>query len=360
MAFDPIQEDCLRLILAGMKREHVYPMSDAIYIARGMEAYQADADSLITTDAERSFHLMARAAELADYRLPFTADEQKANGYADQATALLDEAIALDAGNWDAQRMRAAMEAETNSAYLDYLIEHRDEVQRDLAQRIAGATDAYDREFTVDLGRRPYLRWLACTASQAVITGRYRMALDVAEESLAFEPTDPGDIRHTAMLAMAKLEMTHADLVRFQKRHNVAYMQPTATGRRQPAAAKRRDAWALLAEISIAYRALDYDGAARYLRQLLRSYTHAAAACWFQAEFPDGLFARVNLIPGSEDELVIALSEATPLLQEGYGAPDNASFSTWLSEHELVQADLDQQVASVQGKMAARRPGSEN
>ena len=34
-------------------------------------------------------------------------------------------------------------------------------------------------------------------------------------------------------------------------------------------------------------------------------------------------------------------SEATPLLQEGMGTPDSASFSLWIAEHELVRRALD-------------------
>ena len=35
------------------------------------------------------------------------------------------------------------------------------------------------------------------------------------------------------------------------------------------------------------------------------------------------------------------LSEATPLLQEGLGAPDNAGLAVWVATHDLVQEALD-------------------
>ena len=82
----------------------------------------------------------------------------------------------------------------------------------------------------------------------------------------------------------------------------------------------------LIALMSAAWRELDYEGAEHYLRVLARSCPHAAEALYFQTEFPDGVYARVNVDAGSTDELVLALSEATPVLQEGLGAPDNASF----------------------------------
>ncbi len=69
--------------------------------------------------------------------------------------------------------------------------------------------------------------------------------------------------------------------------------------------------------MSAAWRELDYEGAEHYLRILARSCPHAAEALYFQTEFPDGVYARVNVGVGSTDELVLALSEATPVLQEG-------------------------------------------
>ncbi|MFR7797743.1 MAG: hypothetical protein ACLU37_06215 [Collinsella sp.] len=72
--------------------------------------------------------------------------------------------------------------------------------------------------------------------------------------------------------------------------------------------------------MSAAWRELDYE-APTLLRILARSCPHAAEALYFQTEFPDGVYARVNVASGSTDELVLALSEATPVLQEGLGAP---------------------------------------
>lgn len=60
MAFDPVQEDCLRLILAAMEREGADPASDAAFIERASEAYRLDPATLIHTDRDRSFHLVAR------------------------------------------------------------------------------------------------------------------------------------------------------------------------------------------------------------------------------------------------------------------------------------------------------------
>ena len=102
----------------------------------------------------------------------------------------------------------------------------------------------------------------------------------------------------------------------------------------------------LIAELACAYRSLDFAGATRALRAILRAYPGAAEALCYQAEFPDGIFARVNVAPQGEDELILALSEATPLLQEGLGAPTDASLAIWIATHELVEGALEHRPAS--------------
>lgn len=340
MAFDPIQEDCLRLTLEAMRRDRIYPLNNQAYIERCMRAFQHDPAQLIVHDADRAFHLVALATETIDYRAPFIVDDAAAEEAASAAEHQLREACELNPGNWDARRMLAALEAPSNDAYVGYLLDHRAEVERDLEQTIAAAADPYAREYADDLAHRPYLRWLAALASRALIAGQYRLALKTAEESLTVAPDDPADVRHTGVLALAKLECSRDDLKRFRREHANSY-QPAATRyRRHHLAERSPDAWILIAELAIAYHELDYAGATRALRALLRAYPRAAEPLYYQAEFPDGVFSRVNVVPGSEDELILALSEATPLLQEGLGAPTNAGLATWIADHELVQSAL--------------------
>ena len=359
MAFDPIQEDCLRLVLESMRQEHIYPLDNPIYVERCMRSYRKDPASLIHTDVDRSFHLTAKAAEVLDYRLPFLSDENEADRQAELADNYLQEALELNEANWDAKRMLAALDAESNDAYVDYLLENRDAVKADLDAAVADASDPYSEEYASDLARRPYLRWLAAIASRALIAGRYKLSYQVAEESLAFEPQDPSDVRHTAMLALAKLEATSDELATFHARHEAAYRSPAAHARRRHRK-NERDAWWLIADMNASYRALDFDGANAVLGEILRTYPKAAEPLYYQAEFPDGLYARLNVEPKSEDELIIALSEATPLLQEGYGAPDNASFSLWIADNEQVQRELDKQSPRFESFSNARRSGGDN
>lgn len=355
MAFDPIQEDCLRLTLEALRREHIFPLENAPFIQTCMDRYQEDPAQLIVHDRDRSFHLVALACEAVDYRVPFVTDEAEAERLTDRAEHQLKEACDLDAENWDAQRMLVALTAPTNDAYVAYLIDRRPEVAESVRARTSQATDPYDQEFMRDLGRRPYLRWLGALAAQALIAGKYRLALSTAEDALELAPEDPGDVRHTAMLALAKLEATRDELAAFRRRHATAYLPPAPFRRRHTKQERPADAWTLIAELACAYHELDFSGATRALRTLMRAYPRTAEALYYQAEFPEGLFARVHVIPGSEDELILALSESTPLLQEGLGAPENACLASWIATHPLVTDALSERR---HGAGAVRRSGT--
>ena len=359
MAFDPIQEDCLRLILELLRREHIYPLDNAAVIERGMTQYQRDPNALVKTDRDRSFHLVAKAAELADYRVPFLTDEDQINKEDDRAEAILREAVELDPKNWDARRMLTAICANSNDEYVSYLLDNRAAVEHDIEKLVESADNPYDEEYAQDLGKRPYLRWLAALSSRALIAGQYKLSLDAARDLLEIAPDDPADVRYTAMLALAKLECDIADLKAFKAEHPRAFAASPIQSRRPDRSEPRQDAWSLLAQINVLYRAFDFEGASHVLRLLLRTYPHTSQALFYQAEFPDGLYARVNVMPGSQDELILAISEATPLLQEGLGAPENAGFAVWLANHELVQSALDEDVAQLSAMVnAARKRGN--
>ena len=242
MAFDPVQEDCLRLILAAMEREGADPASDAAFIERTSEIYRLDPATLIHTDRDRSFHLVAMATELADYRAPFAPSEAEAEQLFSQAEDYLREAVELDPRNWDAQRMLATMRSISDDALIDYLIENLPAVEDDLKTLIESAAGPYEQEFAHDLGRRAHQRWLAALASRLLIAGRYRMALSHAERALEANPLDPAGARHTGMLALGKLEVEAEELRRFRSRHAAAY-QDRASSRSGRLGGHRPDAW---------------------------------------------------------------------------------------------------------------------
>lgn len=360
MAFDPIQEDCLRLILQSMGRQNIMPLDNAEFIQQQMDEYRKNPDSLVVSDQDRSFHLVAKAAELADYRIPFLTDEEEVMRLDAQAEAYLREAVELDPKNWDAQRMLAALCADSNDAYVSYLLDQRQTVADDIAATISSASTPYEKEFATDLASRPYLRWLAALSSHAFICGQYTLALNTAIETLEIDPFDLAGSRYTAYLAMAKLEYSVADIKKFRSQCSRAENGPQAFQRRGERGKARQDAWSLIAQINVLYRQFDYEGASHALRLLLRSYPHAAQALYYQAEFPEGLFGRVNVEPGSGDELVLALSEATPLLQEGVGAPDYAGFSTWLVNHDLVQEALEAEDQQLRARLRNQSAKGEN
>ncbi|MBF0904820.1 MAG: response regulator receiver protein, partial [Atopobium sp.] len=76
MAFDPVKEDYQRLILRFARTQ----VSDEDSIATLMKdfnwRFSNDRDSLPQTDEDRAFNLVAQAAEIVDYRLPFVEESQ--------------------------------------------------------------------------------------------------------------------------------------------------------------------------------------------------------------------------------------------------------------------------------------------
>lgn len=356
MAFDPAQEDCHRLVLGAMRRGRA-SLTDATFVERCMGLFQNDIDKLIVCDKDRSFHLIAKAAELIDYRIPFLPDEAEAEREAARSENMVRESCSLDPDNWDAKRVLVALTAASNDEYVQYLLDNLEAVKDDTARRMAAADDAYSKEEAGDLVRRPYLRWLAALSSRLLISGRYRMSLDYANRALAFSPIDQAGVRFTALLAMAKLECTQEDIERFRRDNALAFQDPMPARRPLRKSAATADPWTLIAQMSVAYREYDYDTAEKTLRTILRSYPRAAECLYCQTEFPDGIYSRVNIAPGSQDELILALSEATPLLQEGLGAPDNAGFATWIATHKLVQAELDESITRPAGSHAPRNGG---
>ncbi|MFR2031768.1 MAG: hypothetical protein ACLS3M_10515 [Collinsella sp.] len=127
--------------------------------------------------------------------------------------------------------MLTALTASSNEEYVQYLASKRDEVEHDLALKIASAQDPYEREAAGDLTRRPYLRWLAALASRALISGRYRMSLEAANRSLDFAPNDPAGVRHTAMLPWQSSNTPPRSSSAFAP-HSVPYLANTPLRRR--------------------------------------------------------------------------------------------------------------------------------
>lgn len=321
MAFDPQREDYQRL---GLRYAATIDGSDPLAATRAFASFgrrfAQDRDSLPQSDQDRAFHLVVMATSIIDYELPFAADQQ-AQGLIARGHQLLDEALSLDARCYDAQRMKAAADSESFDSYYHYLAKGADEVHDscvELHDKTLRGSNGERTQLMADIALRPYLRWRATEAEQALICGRNREVLRIAEELLRLDPSDQADVRFTAALAHAKLE-------------DDAGLEGLAGSEAIHAHRAPDDGWTQLARIALAYKARDFDRARSVLTVLLDTYPHAAETLIRQSELPDGIFSRLAVTPYSEDELILAVSEATVLLQEGRDPENRGFFGRWLA-----------------------------
>ena len=63
MAFDPIQEDCHRLVLEALRRDNI-PLTDGAAVERLMEQFTRNPAPLIVHDRDRAGHLIAKKRPL--------------------------------------------------------------------------------------------------------------------------------------------------------------------------------------------------------------------------------------------------------------------------------------------------------
>lgn len=323
MSFDPQREDYQRMGLHFARSlDHDDLSVSTREFATFGRRFAQDRDSLPQSDADRAFHLVVCASKNIDYQLPFAADE-RAEELIEESHRLLDEALSLDPRCYDAMRMKAAASNPSFDGFLSFLDQNADEVraycesQRDKAQ---GDRSGERARIAADIAMRPYLRWIAAQAEQALICGRNRESLRLAHQALELDPRDMADVRFTAALAYAKLE-DEQGLRSF-------VTTGAASGRTRPA----DDAWTQLAWLGMAYKRHDLSAARAVIDTLLAIYPHAAIALIRQIELPDGVFARLAVAPYSEDEIILALSEGAVLLQEGIDLEGRGVLSTWVAK----------------------------
>lgn len=322
MAFDPHREDYQRM---GLRFARALDGESPAQAARSFAAFgrrfAQNRDGLPQTDEDRAFHLVAKATTLIDYELPFT-DDEHAERLIAQGHAMLDEALKLDPQSPDALRMKMAAGIPNFEGYYDYLaseaegVRERCERRRHKARSIPGEERS---ALAAQIALYPYLRWLASLASRAVVCGHNHDAISHARRALELDPTDQADARFTAYLAFAKLE-------------DAAGLEALArtTGRTAVRGATPADAWLAITRCALAYKRLQLDEADHQLDLLAKAYPHAAVTLCAQRELPDGVFARLAVAPFSEDELILAVSEATVLLQEGRDARARGAFGSWV------------------------------
>lgn len=322
MAFDPHREDYQRM---GLRFARALDDESPAQAARSFAAFgrrfAQNRDGLPQTDEDRAFHLVAKATTLIDYELPF-ADGKHAEQLIAQGHDVLDEALKLDPQNPDALRMKMAADIPNFEGYYDYLASEAEGVRErcERRQREARAIPGEERSaLAAKIALYPYLRWVASLAARAVVCGHNHDAISYAQRALELDPTDHADARFTAYLAFAKLEDA-AGLEAFARTASRAVIR----------SATPADAWLTLTRCALAYKQLDLDEADHQLDLLSKAYPHAVVTLCAQRELPDGVFARLAVAPLSEDELILAVSEGTVLLQEGRDAQARGAFGSWV------------------------------
>lgn len=329
MAYDARWEDYQRLSLRFARSlDGSDPATALKAFATFGRRFAQNRDSLPQSDEDRAFHLVADATILIDYELPFAETDERAEQLIRRAASLLDEAISLDARCHDAVRMQSAAQNPSFETYYAFLREGADEVRAhcEEARENVGADDHTDRvKLARDIAMHPYYRWLATMADKALVCGRNKDAIRLSEELLALDPDDGSDVRFTCALAYAKLE-DEAGLDALARRCREAGVYRGSD-----------DAWLLLARASLAHKRRDPAAARERISDVIRTYPHAAATLVRQRELPDGVFSRIAVQPFSEDELIIAASEGTVILQEGRDRRGRGVFGSWVAD---AAADL--------------------
>ena len=327
MAHNANTEDYQRLVLRHVTAAETAPADAMRDFASFWQRAATQRDSLAQTDADRAFHLVALATNTVDYQLPFVPEAQ-VEPLLGQARTMLDEALSLDPACHDALRMRTCMDLPSFDERLAFLAQEKDRVRascEEAAEALPQTTDER-RDLAFHLAMAPYLRWLATLADHALVCGHNRSCLDFCHELLALDPTDISDVRFTLTLCLAKLE-DEEGLNGLSSLIDPGFGPMTWD-----------DAWTLIARAALAYKAHDLREAGRRINDLLTFYPNARNALVRQSELPDGLFARIRVAPYSEDELVLALSEATVLTQEGAEEYGQGPFGMWIVD-EVVRRD---------------------
>lgn len=326
-------EDFERLAVRWADSEHPadgYPSLVAA-IAAFPERYMADRDALPQTDADRAFWLVCRACEMLDRTMYEAPDEASAMQLAQSALGLVDEALALDPQCHDARRIRFALDRPSRDAMVDWLQSGAEEVRSSCLEAARAAELVPpDGRWGMSVYLRPYLRWMLALANEQLSCGRYRKSLEVCDHLMELDADD---------LAGARLVAAY-DYVKLEDAEGLA-----ALIGRYP---EKPNAWFLLSRCFMAYKQRRLEDAAQILHEILRTYQGAGCTLSYQEELPPGMFTcHLEFAPGSADELYIAMSEASVVIDENCG-DYVSSLSGWIAADPLVAEACDREAASAQ------------
>ena len=320
MAFDPKKEDFDRLFIHHLIETGATEPPNSQQFNSYVAHFSDNPDTLITSDEDKAFHLMTQAVEKIDYLLP-TVNEPEGRPLELDSQKLLARACELDPHCFDALRMHQAMVCTVLEDHFQYLVAQEEEVHQICIEKGAAAAKGISEEFAeavVELAMRPYYRWLAALATRALLSGRNKAAISYGQKLFSLDPTDFGDIRFTLALAYAKLEDADG-LAKLEKQYATIFPP------RPP-----DDAWMMLARMALAFKTNNRECANDLLDKLLARYKTGALTLFIQRDLPEGEYARLNVEPYSEDELILAVSEAAVLLQEGNDFTGRGIFGRWL------------------------------
>lgn len=343
MAFDAAREE-YQLLSIRYLRDH--KLTDSYKMAREAAAFRRqfarNHDALPQTDQDRAFHLMAQAVTLIDNELPFVEAEDDAYALIQEAQGLLSESVSLDPDCFDAHRALTAQQSPTREAYYRYLKDgeaHAWEVCQTRAhEALKSSQIASDLEARLLLF--PAYRWTAALASHALVCGRYTVALQAAEKLLAQDSEDVADARFTAALAYAKLEDSEGFFSLRTRTHKLPH-RPVP------------DAWTSFAFMALSAKANNYLLARETLHQILHTYPHAAYVLSQSSAVPEGIFARMAVEPYSNDELVLATSEALVLLQEGVDLKGYGTLGAFMLQDPLVRQKAEEDERELRALLAS-------
>ena len=342
MAFDPIQEDCHRLVLEALRRDNI-PLTDGPAVERLMEQFTRNPAPLIVHDRDRAGHLIAKVVEAVDYRIPFIPDDTQAEQEETAAENMLREAAALDPTNWDAQRMLTALTANSNEEYVQYLVSKRDEVEHDLALKIASAQDPTSARPQATLhaaptcaGLPPLRRAPSLAAVTACRSKPQTAAWTLPQRSGRCPPHC--DARHgkTRIPRRGAQTLSLCPLRPLPRQHAAAPSSQGRGARLRPVDAHRADE-----------RCLARAGLRG--RRTLLAHPCALVPARSRGALLSNRVSRWRLCPrqrgrGLHRRACPCAVRSDAGTAGGLGAPDNASFAAWVATNDIVRSQIDERI----------------
>lgn len=331
MSFDPRAEDFQRTALRTLQASNPHDRFSGVRTMNELRRSFSEGRALANqTDGDRAYHLVVQATEHYDYELPFSTNEDAAQKLINDSLTQVQEALKLDPQSPDANRLRICISANSFEESYQELKAGAQDAFEYCTQELDSYLVKLSDPDLVTLARKvfmaPAYRWYATLADRSLICGRYKTCIDLCTKLRRLDTYDIADAYRTQALATAKLQ----DAIPL----SLLSSRVRRLGRPMP------DAWLCISQAYVAWANRKISQVDTHIQALLKAYPLAAMVLTQQVELPMPAFARVVVQPHSEDELAIATSEATVLLQEGQDFDGAGGFGAFLKNHPLVQEAL--------------------